>query len=355
MKRPAPLLWTATLAAMLLLNASAALAQPVLTSSDLPQGGQTYLRATAIPPLLTDGFEDSGAGLTWDFSGLISSGDQETEYFPMSEAGFTTQFIFSSADHFTAFELPDLGLETGLPISGATTYQEFGGSAYKTIGLGITTDFIDLPVIYEDEEELLPLPLTYGATLSGSSAFTVELPELLYYSTVQTAEIEVDAWGTLLLPGASFECLRVKRTFDAQDSVNVPAADLGFSLPREGTVYEWYAAGEGMPVLSVQVLAGIPGIWQFKPEASEPSGISEAAAVTVAVAPNPAAVGSPVALHHGSRTPVSVRVLDAAGRVVFEGTLESQMGVSLLPSEAWTPGAYSASVEGLVPVRFILR
>ena len=69
-------------------------AQPVLTSSDLPQGGQTYLRATAIPPLLTDGFEDSGAGLTWDFSGLISSGDQETEYFPMSEAGFTTQFIF---------------------------------------------------------------------------------------------------------------------------------------------------------------------------------------------------------------------------------------------------------------------
>ena len=355
MIRRASTLPSFTLATVLLMSTSALFAQPVLTSADLPQGGQTYLRATAVPPLLSDGLEESGAGLTWDYSDLISTGDQETEYFPMSEAGFTTQFIFSSANHFTAFELPDLGLETGLPISGATTYQEFGGSAYKTIGLGITTDFIDLPVIYEDEEELLPLPLTYGATLSGSSAFEVDLPELLYYSTLQTAEIEVDAWGTLLLPGASFECLRVKRTFEAQDSVNVPAAELGFSLPREGTVYEWYAAGEGMPVLSVQVLAGIPGIWQFKPEAGAPSAVTETADVRVTAAPNPATAGSLVSLHHGGQTPVSVMVHDAAGRVVFDGTLGTQGGVTLLPSEAWTPGAYSAVVEGHMPIRFILR
>jgi len=122
MIRRASTLPSFALAAVLLASASAVLAQPVLTSADLPQGGQTYLRATAVPPLLSDGLEESGAGLTWDYSDLISTGDQETEYFPMSEAGFTTQFIFSSANHFTAFELTDLGLETGLPISGATTY-----------------------------------------------------------------------------------------------------------------------------------------------------------------------------------------------------------------------------------------
>lgn len=339
----------------LLACAAHGIAQPVLTASDLPQGGETYLRATAVPPLLTDGLENGGAGLTWDYSDLISTGDQETEYFPMSEAGFTTQFIFSSADHFTAFELPDLGLETGIPISGATTYQEFGGSAYKTIGLGITTDFIDLPVIYEDEEELLPLPLTYGATLEGSSAFEVNLPDLLFYSTTQTADIEVDAWGTLLLPGGSFECLRVKRVFEAQDSINVPAAEIGFSLPREGTVYEWYAAGEGMPVLSVQVLAGIAGIWQFKPAASDPLGVFENASAAVTVAPNPAAAGTSIALNHGGNSPVMVKVFDAAGRVVFEGRLESRHGVAQLPSETWGPGAYSALVKGGAPVRFILR
>ena len=55
----------------------------------------------------------------------------------MSEAGFTTQFIFSSADHFTAFELPrPSAWKRACRFPGATTYQEFGGSAYKTIGLG---------------------------------------------------------------------------------------------------------------------------------------------------------------------------------------------------------------------------
>ena len=134
----------------------------------------------------------------------------------------------------------------------------------RSLGLGITTDIFDLPVIYDDEEELLPLPLTYGASLEGTSAFTLNLPELLYYQTAQSSVVEVDAWGTLLLPGGSYECLRVTRTYAAQDSVNVPAAELGFSLPREGTVYEWYAPGEGMPVLSVQEIIGIPAVWQFK-------------------------------------------------------------------------------------------
>ena len=141
----------------------------------------------------------------------------------------------------------------------------------------------------------------------------------------------------------------------AQDSVNVPAAGLGFSLPREGTVYEWYAAGEGMPVLSVQVLVGVPGIWQFKPEAAGPSGLSEPTVFAVQATPNPAAVGTRIALQHGGNAPVSVRVHDAAGRLVFSAILETNNGTTFLPSESWETGAYSAAVEGQLPVRFILR
>ena len=123
------------LTGVLMMWASALVAQPVLTSSDLPQGGQTYLRATAVPPLFSEGLEDSGAGLTWDYSDLISTGDQETEYFPMSEAGFTTQFIFSSADHFTAFELPDLGLEKrASPSLGPPPIKNLEGRRTKPLG-----------------------------------------------------------------------------------------------------------------------------------------------------------------------------------------------------------------------------
>ena len=128
-------------------------AQPTINISDLPQSGVAYARANGLPPLNADDINLDGAGVTWDFSELIYQGDLETEYFPMSDASLTTQFLFSSADHFTAFELPDLGADLPIPVSGATVFREYGNNAYKTIGVGITTDLFDLPVNFEDEEE----------------------------------------------------------------------------------------------------------------------------------------------------------------------------------------------------------
>ena len=298
--------------------------QPVLDSSDLPQSGTVYLRANALPPLNAGDFESSGADLTWDFADLTATGETETEYLPMSEASFTTQFVFGSADHFTAFELPDLGEDFALPISGATTYREYGSDAYKTVGLGITTDFLDLPVIYEDDEELLPLPLAYGAYLEGTSAFTVELPEILYYSTEQTMEIEVDAWGTLILPGGAFECLRVRRDFVAQDSVNISAFEAGFSVPREGTVYEWYAQGEGMPVLSVQTLADIPAVWQFKPGTSQIASLPEST-VDWRMGPSP---------------------LQSGANLRCPGLLNREIVVTDIQGKRWHEGAPACDAQG---------
>lgn len=329
-------------------------AQPVLNASDLPQGGEIYLRTNATPPLFSDDLETGGADLTWDYSDLIPTNDQETEYFQMGEASFTTQLVFSSADHFTAFELPDLGLENPLPFSGATTYLEFGNGSYKVVGLGITTDFVDLPVIYEDEEELLPLPLEYGATLSSTSAFNVDLPDLLFYSTAQTAEIEVDAWGTLNLPGGSYECLRVKRTYVAEDSVSI-AGGVGFGIPREGTTYEWYASGEGMPVLSVQSIAGIPGIWTYKPAESTNAVGHVSADIRLGVAPNPAPMGGTVTLQYDVPVSLELTVVDAMGRVMHEGQLNAGQGQTQLPSAEWPAGTYVAQVSGTKPLSFILR
>lgn len=311
-----------------------AIAQPVIGTADLPQGGTTYLRAGALPPLDQQDFEAGGADLTWDFSGLVATADQETEYFPMSAASLTTQFVFSSADHFTAFELPEFGDEFSLPISGATVYNEFGNNAYKTIGLGITTEIFDLPVMYEDDEELLPLPFEYGATVDGTSAFEIDLEGILFYSTEQTSDIEVDAWGTLILPGGTYDCLRVKRTYEAFDSVNVAAAEIGFSLPREGTVYEWYAPGEGMPVLSIQTFIDIPAVWQFKP--GETDGI---AAVNLradwSLSPCPVAAGLPIRIDGAAGRTLSVTTLE--GRLLHEGPI-SQAPANVLDTKGWPQG-----------------
>ena len=334
---------------------SSVAAQPVLTSADLPQGGTTYQRTTAAPPLFPADFEASGENLTWDFSDLMGTVDNENEYFNMGSASLTTQFIFSSADHFTAFELPELGFENPLPISGATTYHEFGTSDYRIIGLGITTDIFDLPVIYDDEEELLPLPLVFGASLDGSSAFSIDLPEILYYETDQDISVEVDAWGTLLLPGATYECLRVRRDFSALDSVNVAAAGIGLSVPREGTVFEWYAAGEGMPVLSIQVIADLPAIWQYKPQSSNPNGIAEQSDNPLRVHPVPAAPGCPLSLSFPMDGQHRVCVRNAQGILVEDNLIRFEHGSGTMQTSAWPAGLYFVSVDGAQPARFLLR
>lgn len=311
------------------------LSQPTIGTADLPQGGTVYLRANALPPFNGGDIELAGEDVLWDFSELSAEGDVETEYFPMSDASLTTQFIFSDADHFTAFDLPDFGEEFALPISGATVYREFGGDAYSTIGLGLTTDLFDLPVSYEDEEELLPLPMTYGAFIAGSSAFAIDLEGIVYYASEQITDIEVDAWGTLMLPSGEFECLRVKRTFAALDSVNLAAAEIGFSIPREGTVYEWYAPGEGMPVLSVQTFVDIPAVWQFKP--------SETDHVNALHAPIDWKLG-PSPLQAGDRLGCpglagrELRVTDVVGRTLFEGQPDGIDAATGLSTAGWNAG-----------------
>ena len=311
------------------------LSQPTIGMADLPQGGTVYLRANALPPFNGDDVTLAGEDVQWDFSGLTAEGDIETEYFPMSEASLTTQFIFSDADHFTAFDLPDFGEEFALPISGATVYREFAGDAYRTIGLGLTTDLFDLTVSYDDEEELLPMPMTYGAFVAGSSAFEIDLEGILYYATEQIMDIEVDAWGTLVLPDGEFNCLRVKRTFAALDSVNLAAAKLGFAIPREGTVYEWYAPGEGMPVLSVQTFVDIPAVWQFKP--------SETDQVDALISPVEWQLG-PSPLRSGDRLGCpglagrELRVTDAIGRMLFEGQPDGIGSAAGLSTAGWEAG-----------------
>lgn len=312
-------------------------AQPALNSSDLPQAGMTYTRANALPPLFGPDLEETGENFTWDYSSLVATQETETPHFSMGSASFTAQFIFSSADHYTAFELPDFGEgEFDLPISGASVYREFGGSAYQTIGLGIATDLLELPVVYEDAEELLPLPLTYGAFLESTSAFEVDLPGILFYATDQESTIEVDGWGTLLLPGASHECLRVKRTFSAEDTVSLSATELGFSLPREGTVYEWYAPGEGMPVLSVQTFADIPAVWQFKPVPSATAQIDRPHGWSLG--PNPLRVDS--WLHCPGWAGKTICVQDLLGQVFFEGTLDTETARSGLDTKGWPAKGY---------------
>ena len=170
--------------------------------------------------------------------------------------------------------------------------------------------------------------------MEESSAFTLDFEGVFFYATEQEMDIEVDAWGTLLLPGAEFNCLRVKRTFTALDTISVTAANIGFTLPREGTVYEWYAPGEGMPVLSVQTFIDIPAIWQYKP--SETDAVAETAPVDWKLGPSPLQLGTP--LHSPGLAGRDLLVTDAMGRTLFLGQPSVAGTLATLDTQGWTSG-----------------
>ncbi len=312
-------------------------AQITLTSADLPQAGMTYERATS--PVSLDATTGAGPNSTWDFSDLGATVVDETAFFGMSSASVTIQFSFTSADHFTAFVLPEFdGLD--LPVSGATVIWDYTSSAYTTVGIGISTEFIDLPVAYVDADETLPLPLTYGATLDDDSQLELDIPTQLYYGNVQNRVVEVDGWGSLILPGGTFDVLRVKTVITGSDSINIPAAELGFSIPKNQTIYAWYAPGEGTPVLSIVEIADIPLLASFKTGGPVSSIYEANSAPFSVVGPVPA---RDYVVLSGVQAGQVLQVLDAMGRFVRSSTVDANLGVQL---GGLAKGAYFLKMNG---------
>ena len=113
-----------------------------------------------------------------------------------------------------------------------------------------------------------------------------------------------------------------------------PAADISFTLPREGTVYEWYAPGEAMPVLSVQTFIDIPAIWQYKP--GETDAVAESAPVDWKLGPSPLQLGAP--LHCPGLAGRDLLVTDAMGRTLFRGQPAVTGTLATLDTKGWTNG-----------------
>ncbi|MDG2425005.1 MAG: T9SS type A sorting domain-containing protein [Flavobacteriales bacterium] len=312
-------------------------AQISLNSADLPQGGMTYNRANANPSL--EDFSITGANMAWDFGNLQSIGDTETAYHAMSDASFTIAFVFSNADHYTSFDLPEFeGFE--IPISGATIISEYSSSAYSTVGIGISIESLDLPVAYNDADATLPLPLTFGASLNDDSELALDIPSQIYFASNLNRDVTVDGWGTLTLPGGTFEVLRVKTIISGTDSLNFPAQEIGFSIPDNRVIYAWYAAGEGLPVLSITEIADAPIIISFK-EGSPTVGLAQMSNTPKnlqVVGPIPARDFVQLSGVHAGQL---IDVVDATGRLSAQLTVGSdgQVNISGMPSGTYVLSA----------------
>ena len=241
----------------------------------MPQGDTEYTFQNVAPDFLAD-FESSGPGWIWDFTELAVVDSTVTLVEDISEASFTAQFVFNGfdpeyqADHFYTFlnipDFGDFGGDVGIPVQldEVVGYHQIAGGTYNQVGLGMSLSGLELPIPFEDVDEVHPVPLTVDATLESTAAYEVVVPATLTYVVDQTRFSEVDGYGTLLLPdGTSHEVLRLKSTVSSEDSVYVDLAEQGFAFERETVTYLWLGDG-GMPWMEVTTTLGIPSVVRYQ-------------------------------------------------------------------------------------------
>lgn len=204
---------------MICLSANAILAQTVITSASFPEAGDV-LKTRIATQLSGNYVTPSGGDQTWDFTGLSSDIEVETEYFDAADAdssavfptaqvytqrGLGEEFFESTDDHFGSLGIT-ANDPVGLGFSANTIYDEvfIDRVAWEFGNAPVATE-----AFFQSRFALADLPDFLADTISGLSPIPIDS---LGFGVRTERSMEVDAWGTLEIPGGTYDVLRVVRT-----------------------------------------------------------------------------------------------------------------------------------------------
>ena len=121
----------------------AAASQITITGDDMPQPDVTYPLVNAAILDLSLG-EISGANATWDASDLTALMDAPLTPVDINDASISAALVFNSpfnsayqCDFYLPTELPDFGVDLGIPLEGFNNFYQTDGDAYAIAGVGL--------------------------------------------------------------------------------------------------------------------------------------------------------------------------------------------------------------------------
>ena len=204
----------------LLLLANALVAQITVTNAVFPAAGDTLKTAVDLAP---NGISITAAGgpFAWDFSSLTPDLNQATMFQPASNGS-----VFASFPTADLVSISQGGAETYYSIS-ANSFNNLGFSGTDpTGGLPIQTEFkfdppvpeLRAPLNFIDNyiaESSLDVAFSLDA-IPGNILDSLGIPTTLVDSirikAIASRFELVDAYGSLAIPGGSYDVLREKRT-----------------------------------------------------------------------------------------------------------------------------------------------
>jgi hypothetical protein len=211
-----------------------ATAQPVLNAVDvLPLWGESLGQRNFDASAVSEG--PGGAAQNWDFSGIPTLGGGAIHVIHPSEA-----------PNFKDYPNASLVLQQDTNY----VYYEGNSSTFSLWGLYLANN----QAIYSNPDEHLAFPLTYGKVNVDvfEGIFDVDVPNFgrVRSHRYGTSSMEVDGYGTLILPNQTYaNALRIHLLSEQTDSIRLLFFDSVIHTTIES--YQWLVAGQHTSIMSI--------------------------------------------------------------------------------------------------------
>ena len=232
---------TLTLASIVL-SAPLTSGQIIITSGNVPAAGTNYIRGIDELPLGIDP-GTPGPGKVWNFTSLMS--DESAGY------NYLNPLSTPYPGYFPGANLALRSTDT------AFSYLYYDTGTFEMQGVIVEFEGEEYVFDYIPDMIIMNFPFTYGGQLSQNYFF-----EYVYSGNGDTVRIknqvtrnqETDAFGTVHLPGGSFEALRASVTQETKDTMW--ALVLGNWMLISATIsssnfYEWYTNDQNVDIMLV--------------------------------------------------------------------------------------------------------
>lgn len=235
-------------------------AQITIGPEDMPSAGDTMryrsTQASAIDLTLT------GADVVWDYAALVPGNEGADTAVSVGSTPAAYQFFFNNnvvfPQHRADYAVKGVGFGfQQVSFEDVYDYYKKSSTGFRNVGFGANINGIPASVRRVPVDFIHRFPMNFDDRDTSISAFAVDLPTLGYYGQDQVRINHVDGWGTIHLPGYSFEVLRVRSVLQQRDTLYVDQFGFGFGINRPQTVeYRWVAKGMDAPVLIVTTIGG---------------------------------------------------------------------------------------------------
>ncbi len=320
-------------------------AQVVIDNTHMPVPDDTISRRTTNSVNGLD-YTLTGSSYTWDFSSLSSPNSVVDTFVSVLSTPVLYNVAFSNPfdpEHLAtvAFKQTMQSIPI-MQISDGYSFMKNSSAQYAQVGVGVKINGIAIPMKFSNPEILYHFPVTYNTRDSSDAEYHASIPSFGYYGESRHRVNFVDGWGTLYLPGDTFNVIRIKSVVEYNDSVYLDTLGFGFHFPRTETEYKWLTPGHHEPVLQITKQNNFVTVKYFTLLPID-YGIETIKNTLANIYPNPASDFMHVCLNSNSPI-VTISITDITGKEIYRKTYNNVSETDIAVSHL-TKGLYLIRIE----------